>query len=387
MAGILLVSFLLLILYVLLLLYYRFSWSQIPDFVPDSQVLSTQVTVIVPARNEEHSLPGLLMALSEQSYPSTLFTVLVIDDHSTDNTASIIASFGGNIQLVSLKDHVEPGFMNSFKKKAIETGIQLSEGTLIITTDADCIMGENWLRTIVSFYEKYTPAFIAAPVSINCSNRFIEIFQALDFMTLQGITGASVHKNIHSMCNGANLAYERSAFNDVEGFMNIDSIASGDDMLLMHKIYQRYPERVKFIKSPDAIVNTTPVRSVKEFLNQRIRWASKADKYDDKRIFFVLLLVYIINVLLLALPVIALFDNPIFSFLEFKVSLVGAWLVLLVLKTFAELLFLFPVSRFFGKQRLLLLFPVMQPFHIVYTVIAGWLGKFGSYNWKERQVK
>ena len=189
------------------------------------------------------------------------------------------------------------------------------------------------------------------------------------------------------MCNGANLAYTKKAFEEVGGFAGIDNIASGDDMLLMHKIYKQWPDKVMFLKSKAAIVQTTPVNSIKEFFNQRIRWASKADKYDDKRIFAVLLLVYIVNVLLLALPVIAVFDNVQYSMFNVQCSMIGVWLLLLLLKTLVELLFLYPVAKFFNKQSMLWLFPLMQPFHIIYTVIAGWLGKFGSYSWKERKVK
>ena len=213
------------------------------------------------------------------------------------------------------------------------------------------------------------------------------MFQALDFAMLQGITGASVHKKIHSMCNGANLAYTKKAFEAVGGFAGIDNIASGDDMLLMHKIYKQWPDNVMFLKSKKAIVQTAPVHSVKEFFNQRIRWASKADKYDDKRIFVVLLLVYIINFLLLALSVFTIFRNAQYIIFNIQCSIFGVWLLLLLLKTVAELIFLYPVAKFFGKQNLLWLFPVMQPFHILYTVIAGWFGKFGSYKWKGRNVK
>ena len=206
-------------------------------------------------------------------------------------------------------------------------------------------------------------------------------------MTLQGITGASVYKKMHSMCNGANLAYTKKAFIEVGGFAGIDNIASGDDMLLMHKIYTHYPDKVMFLKSKDAIVHTAPVSSIKEFFNQRIRWASKADKYDDKRIFAVLLLVYVVNVLLLILPVIAIFNNFQYTMFNIQYSMIEVWIYLILLKTITELIFLYPVATFFGKQNMLWLFPLMQPFHIVYTVIAGWLGKFGSYNWKERKVK
>jgi len=189
------------------------------------------------------------------------------------------------------------------------------------------------------------------------------------------------------MCNGANLAYTKKAFEEVGGFSGIDNIASGDDMLLMHKIYKRYPGKVLFIKSKEIIVQTGPVNTIGEFFNQRIRWASKADKYDDKRIFAVLLVVYLVNVLLLILPIIAVFNNAQYAIFNIQYSICTLWLCLLLLKTIVELIFLYPVAKFFGKQSMLLLFPLMQPFHIVYTVIAGWLGKFGSYKWKGRDVK
>src|SRR4029079_15835984 len=131
---------------------------------------------------------------------------------------------------------------------------------VIVTTDADCKHPLTWLKTIALFYEEKKPAFIAAPVALQNDSSVLQIFQALDFMTLQGITGASVHKKIHSMCNGANLAYSKKAFEEVGGFAGIYMIASGDDMLLMHKIYIRYPGKVMFLKSKDAIVQTAPVR-------------------------------------------------------------------------------------------------------------------------------
>ena len=376
-------------LYALLILYYWKSWLNITNFKPltTNYKPQTRISVIIPARNEEEFIGRCLDSVCNQSYPKALFQVLVVDDHSTDNTAAIVNSYADyGIKLIFLKDF-EVDELNAYKKKAIEIAIAQSSGELIVTTDADCFAKENWLQTIAAFYEEFDPAFIAAPVSIDCSNKFIEFFQGLDFMTLQGITGASVHKKIHSMCNGANLAYTRKAFDEVDGFSGIDNIASGDDMLLMHKIYKRWPDKVMFLKSKEAIVHTAPVNSVKDFFNQRIRWASKADKYDDKRILVVLLLVYLVNVLLLVLPVIALFNNIQYAIFNVQCSIFGLWLWLLLLKTLTELIFLYPVARFFGKQSMLLMFPLMQPFHIIYTLIAGWLGKFGSYSWKERKVK
>ncbi len=388
MTFVLILSFFLLLVYVGLLFYYRLGWLQIPAFPLATNNIqpSTFITVLIPARNEEQNLPRLLDSLGAQSYSTELFEVIVMDDHSTDGTVHAARQYA-DVKVFSLKDYIPQDSINSYKKKAIEIGIQQSKGTLIVTTDADCYCPKNWLQTIAAFYEVTKPELIVMPVAIDCNLKAIEIFQALDFMTLQGITGASVHKKMHSMCNGANLAYTRKAFDAVHGFKGIDNIASGDDMLLMHKISLEFPRGIAYLKSTEVIIQTAPVNTLKEFFNQRIRWASKADKYDDKRIFWVLLLVYFFNVMLLALPVASMFSDVEWSIVNGQWSILGAWFLLLLVKTLAELLFLYPVARFFQKQSLLWLFPLAQPFHIVYTVIAGWLGKFGTYEWKERKVQ
>jgi hypothetical protein len=114
----------------------------------------------------------------------------------------------------------------------------------------------------------------------------------------------------------------------------------------------------------------------KQFINQRIRWASKGTHYQDKSIFWVLLLVYLMNLSLLVLFIVGFFQGEL-----------GQFFYLLFFKTGVELFFLYPVSRFFGQTAQLFYFPIMQPVHICYTVIAGWLGKFGNYQWKGRNTK
>ena len=387
MTAVLTISILLFLLYLVLIIYYRRGWVSIPGFRPPAKPASTRISIIIPARNEEKNIKACLDSIAGQSYPAHLFEVLVVNDHSTDATAEIVKSYASqNIKLIDLEEYID-GNLNSYKKKSIEVGIQQSIGELIVTTDADCIVPVDWLQSIAAFYELHQPVFIAAPVSINCSNRFIEKFQALDFMVLQGITGAAVHSKMHCMCNGANLAYEKAAFELVNGFKGIDNIASGDDMLLMHKILKQYPDRVLFLKSTNAIVQTAPVHSFREFFQQRIRWASKADKFEDKSLFPVLLVVYLFNLMMLILPIIAIFKNYHLAIVNCQLSILAVWLSMLLLKTLIELFFLYPVAKFFGKQNMLAIFPLMQPFHILYTVIAGWLGRFGSYEWKGRKVK
>lgn len=384
----LLISLLLLLPYVMLIIYYRQSWLRLKEYnVPKEKLResTTLISVVIPARNEEKNIGPCIESIKKQTYPIDLFEVLIVDDYSVDSTAAIASSFNQkNIRLIKLSDFTANVNLNSYKKKAIETAIDLAKGNLIVTTDADCIVKPEWLKTIASYYEESGAVFIAAPVAYadvsateSISKKFFKIFQSLDFMALQGITGASVYKRIHNMCNGANLAYKKKVFYEVNGFEGIDNIASGDDMLLMHKIQKIYPGKIRYLKSTNVIVQTQQSETIKDFINQRIRWASKADRYPDIKITAVLFLVYFLNAWIFFIAFYSIFYAEYYYLL----------LLLFTVKTAVELFFLFPVTKFFEKQKLLWWFIPSQPFHIIYTLIAGWLGKFGSYTWKERKVK
>ena len=403
-----LICLLLMVLYGGLIVYYRWAWRRIPAWSPPamSQSFRTRITVLVPARNEQKNIGVCLDAIARQTYPSELYEVIVIDDHSTDGTAGLVKAFAAaapfSLTCLPLADAVRTGTVQgganqgeaapirAHKKFAIETGITAAKGDLIVTTDADCWCDPGWLTAIASYHEATGAKFIAAPVRIGPSldspsprltdpssrHNLLFLLQTLDFVTLQGITAASVSRNFHSMCNGANRAYEKKAFFEVDGFKDIDQLPSGDDMLLMHKIYKKYPDKVFFLKNRTAIVSTRAEKTWKGFVHQRIRWASKATSYDDRRIFGVLLLVYLVNLL-------------------FPLLLLASWwntwylwtlLLLVLVKTFAEYPFVRQVAGFFGQQRLMAYFPALQPLHIAYTVIIGWLGQFGSYRWKDRKI-
>lgn len=366
----------LLLPYTVLLLLYRFWWSKTKTVAVNRTFQpSIRFSIIIPARNEEQNIKACLQSIAQLNYPNELFEVIVMDDFSTDATVATAQQFPF-VKVLELKTLLNEK-INSYKKKAIELGIAASTGDYIVTTDADCIVPENWLYNFAFIIQQKPTVFIAAPVAMKEEGSAIKVFQSLDFLSLQGITAASVGAGFHSMCNGANLCYSKEAFYKVDGFKGVDHIASGDDMLLMHKLYKQYPNEVHYCKATNSIVLTEPVETVAAFFRQRIRWASKADKYDDKRIFAVLLLVYLLNVWLLVLAISCLFISNNLQLL----------LLALGIKTIAELFFLFPVARFFQKQQLLVWFPLAQPFHIVYTVIAGWLGKFGNYEWKGRTVR
>ncbi|HTN07045.1 glycosyltransferase [Agriterribacter sp.] len=376
------ISFVLLSAYYFLIHYYHKGWKQVPRFdntITNDFIAAEKISVIVPARNEEAVIEQCILSLLQQSYPKALLEIIIADDHSTDGTAAIVQRYRNqNIQLLSLQEKtISARPIMAFKKKAIETAIQAATGTLIVTTDADCTFHKNWISTIAAFHQHSKAVFIASPVKIKPGNTLLSVFQSIDFAILQGITGASVHTKFHSMCNGANLAYKKTIFNEVNGFENIDHIASGDDMLLMQKIYSRYPGGIAYLNAPEVIVETLPALSWKAFINQRIRWASKTGQYKDKHIVFVLALVYILNLCL-------------FILLAGSIVYPG-WLLFFAVavfyKTLIEWHFVKEILAYFNLQQLMRWFPLFQPLHIAYTVIAGFLGSFSSYEWKGRRVR
>ena len=360
----------LLFLYALLMLWYWRSWNKLSLFSP-TQKGKANISIIIPARNEEKNIGNLLEAIRQQTYPTERFEVIVIDDGSIDGTADMIKNFP-TVRLLT-----NPQTSSAHKKQAISTGIAAAKGDLIVTTDADCLPPPRWLETIAAFYETQDTVAFAAPVLLESKGSFIEEFQKMDFIVLQGITGATMQNGSMIMANGANLAYQRTAFEAVDGFSGIDKIASGDDMLLLFKISKAFPSKVKYLLSKDVIVRTPALPDFKSFVEQRMRWAGKSLHYDDKRILPVLLLVLLVN---LAFPVLLIAG---FFHYTYWLMLLGAW----IFKTLAELPFYASVARFFNEQSTIPKFFLVQPVHIVYTIGVGLLSQLFSPQWKGRKLK
>jgi cellulose synthase/poly-beta-1,6-N-acetylglucosamine synthase-like glycosyltransferase len=363
------VSIFLLVLYTLLIGFYYRQWKRLKTYFPSASP-SVAVSVVVAARNEEATLPLLLQDLQQQDYPSGLLEVIVVDDFSTDNTGALAERLPQHFRMIRPGASPEA----SSKKKAIAAGVAAARHELIVVTDADCRVGKKWVYTVADFYRQTGAAFIAAPVKYTYQSSLLQILQVLDFITLQGITAASVSANFGTMCNGANLAYPKKVFQMVNGFEGIDRVPTGDDMLLMYKIWKQAPEKVFYLKSKDAVVTTAAVPTWREFIMQRRRWASKTLLYDDKRLIAVLGFVLLLNLTPFFLLIGGFFQPQLFLHLFF----------FLLIKGLIEWPFVASVARFYNEQKLLRYFLWLQPLHVFYTVLVGISSQAGTYEWKGR---
>ena len=364
--------------YVLLILYFLLGWLRLNEYVPANAMPVTRVTVVVPVRNEEKNILNLLGNLRDQQYNKDLFEVIVVDDHSTDNTLKLINSFSmSNLRVIALKD--DPALADASrtnKKIGIEKAVHAANGTLIMTTDADCHPGSNWIKTTVAYYEQHQPVMIAGMVSYFHDTSFLGKFQTLDFLSLVGIAAASIQNGFYNLCNGANLAYTKAAFLEVDGFRQIDHIPSGDDMMLMHKMAKKFGDKIAYLKNKDSIVYTSTEKDFVTFWNQRVRWTSKSTHYEDKRITGILAFVYLVNLLIVLNLAIGIFYPPMLK--------LAMWMFLA--KLCIDTLFTYAVTKFFRRENLLWLFLPMQAVHVLYIILIAPAGVFGKYNWKGRRI-
>ena len=349
--------------------------NKIKNFTPQ-----THISVLIPARNEEDYILNCLQSILEGDYPTHLFEIIVIDDHSDDSTPQYVRDLGHpNVHLIELKNYVKLGENQPFKKRAIEAAIGEAKGDLIVTTDADCIAPKQWLTLLAEFYEQEGKRFIAAPVNFYDEESLFERFQSLDYIGMMGITGAGVQGNFSHMCNGANLAYEKKLFYEVGGFKDIDHVASGDDMLLMQKVARFYPKSLGFLKNAQATVLTKAKPTIKDFLSQRMRWASKSSSYTEGFTVFQLVAVFLFCCNFLFSLIATIFWDVQFIFIFF---------LQVIIKFLFDYIFLNIMTRFFNRKDLMHIFLPAQFMHIIYIIYVGFSSNFKKkYIWKGRTVK
>jgi len=336
---------------------------------------TTTVTVVIAARNEEDKIHLTIEDILNQDYPKHLTEIIIVDDHSTDNTSQIISSYANRgVGLLQLNED-KP--LNSYKKKAIADAIRLSTGDLIVATDADCRMGSKWLSSVVGFYEKNDLVMISSPVTYFEERSVFERMQTLEFYSLIGTGAAFIGNGRASTCNGANLAYRKDIFYEVGGFKGIDDLASGDDELLLQKVAERYPKKIGFLNLYDAVVFTHAKHTLQEFMQQRRRWASKSIKYKDKKVVALVIGMWLFNI--------SVFSNLCLGFLDgyFFKLFIAQFLIIF----FCELALLWPIATFFKRQKLMMLLAISIPPYILYLIYIGLIGTTKTYTWKGRVVR
>ena len=342
--------------------------------------LSTPTTplfsVLIAARNEAQNLPQLLQDLRAQTLPVAQFEVLIADDHSSDATAALVTAAAQNssfaLRLISL------GAGQTGKKAALLAALETARAPWLVYTDADCRLGPGWLSAYSALLAKAPQAnFISGPVLLTGPATWLHALIGLEFAGLIGVGAACVARQRPTMCNGANLAYRRTAFEAVGGFADNLHVASGDDEFLLHKIHVAFLNTVHFLAYEAAIARTATPETLRALLRQRVRWASKWRHYHSAAPRHLAVLVLGANVALAAGVGAGLRWPALWPWV------VAAWL----LKLGADAWFLTPVLAFLGRRKWLWGLLPLQVLYAPYALAVGAAGWRGGYQWKGRAVR
>ncbi|MEA4935193.1 MAG: glycosyltransferase [Paludibacter sp.] len=340
------------------------GWNSVPYFEIKAETkLPHSISVVICCRNESKHLPALIEALKVQSFKH--FELVWVNDHSTDETLEIMQSSIDSFEHVQIVNADGKG-----KKKALKEGIFATSGDLIVTTDADCIPGEHWLESISSFQQQCPADLLICPVKMPQGHTLFTRLQSLEFATLVGTGMGAAGAGMPILCNAANMAFTKKAWMQSKGDLHEEEM-SGDDVFLLLSVKKRNG-KVAVLKSREAMVVTGYKKSLRSFINQRRRWASKSSKYTDCQILTVGAVVAAISFILFLL----------FLFSFFFTQLWLVFLPVFLIKFITDYLFLReirPCFLFNLKVIDVLMLSLVYPLYVTTVGISSLIWKRKSW--------
>lgn len=321
----------------------------------------TSFSILIPVKNEQKRLEKLLLALAALRYPKAYFELIFIDDHSEDLSESLIevwAEQHPHLDVFILKNK------GKGKKAAVDTGIHQARFKYILQTDADAQPNPEWLLIYHAFLSQHQARFVAGPIEMIAEPTLVQKLQQIESLALQTITAGAFELGRPIMANAANMLYEKSAYEAVQGFKTIDHFEGGDDVFLMEKIHQLFPTKTYYLADARAVVKVSAEKSFRKALRQRQRWTYKNKFSKNLLNLFTAFIVFAGNTLLIGAILGVVF------YIEFwKAALVFA-----LFKIYTDFLVLYIGNTFFKYNNLWLWYlkgVLIYPFWVVFAVITA----------------
>jgi len=335
---------------------------------------STQnYSVVIAAHNEEATIEHCLHNVFSQTIAPHRYEVIVVDDRSTDATlekVKVLMVQHPNLSTVTITK-TEAGF--SPKKYAVIQGIAAAHNEIIVVTDADCRVQPTWLTIIGAYFTPDTGIVqgITTYEYVPGMNRLFYGIQALDFLSHGIVAAAAIGKNFPINSNANNLAFRKKAYDDVGGYGAAGSVVSGDDDLLLQRLWRNKSWNIRYMADNNGSVITFPALTVKDMFEQRKRWGSKTVHYNTQQVVF-LGGIFCFYVLLLCMCAAGCFFPT--------VLLIAAGMMLV--KLAGELMLLVPGAKIFNKKELLTYCLPGSIFQLLMVISAVFMGVFGKFGWK-----
>ena len=367
------------LIYLAIMAYYKQGIDKLKEMPTTKQRRTTFISVVVCFRNEENNLPQLLNSLLAQEYPSQQFEIILYNDASTDGSMAIIKNFQAQYKShqIIYREVPHQSGANSPKKLAINEASQMSNAKLLAVTDADCILLPNWLTLIEQTYIEKEAYLIAGPVTVIQEKGWLNELQCIELHALAAVTAGAIGHKKSIMCNGANLAFDRNTFLQLDPYKYNHFISSGDDMFLMLSMQAAYPDKIEYLTNSNALVYTKGKNNIVDYLNQRVRWASKSKSYQQYAVKLVAIFVLNFNVIT--------FLSPTLLFSKRFMLGISIFAILISIKQLADMILLSRYAKMMQFKTNYFRMFLFQYLEALLTILVAIKSIRGSYVWKDRK--
>ena len=239
-----------------------------------SETPRPSVSVLVPARNEQYALPRLLESFEKQE--TSDFEIVLVNDRSTDDTASIMEEFrrahGDRVKVVTVEEAPAGG---NPKQNALACGSAHAGGEIILMTDADCTVPPTWVERTVGFFANDQVGVVFGPVFPVDLSRWLRQYQSFDHVFRYFYTAGSAGIGNATGGFGNNLAVRREALDAVGGFAGLRHSVT-EDAELISQVRDQRRWLIRAHTSPKATVHPEPQVTIGALLKQGLRWNTGA---------------------------------------------------------------------------------------------------------------
>ncbi|MDP8205846.1 MAG: glycosyltransferase [Candidatus Electryonea clarkiae] len=280
------------------------------------QHTSRPVTIIVCARDEEDHILDCLMSLATQDYPESLCKLVLVNHLSNDQTGEIMEAFAESSPVQTRVIHIkEPDPNIGGKIHALTIAMKHVDTEYVLMTDADCIVPESWIRTIVSHFAQDVVAvgsMVSCGPDENSEGGWIGRLQNVDHRYYMGLVGGlsglagymfdrkrkrqsdtEQQPNIRfrpAFVSGNNLGFRLSAYKKCGGYEALGSTLI-EDYDLLARMSRATGGYLAFPMEPNAKILTHPLPTLKALWRQKRRWAMSTSTPDTLSYIIYLMLI------------------------------------------------------------------------------------------------
>ena len=321
------------------------------------------VSILVPAKDEEKFIAHCLESLVQQQYPPDKYEIVVVNDRSTDNTPSIIKDYVKKCERIKYVNIDSNTSGLTGKQNALNEGLKICNGEIILNTDADCIAEPLWVRRTISHFKPQVDLTIgfSTTYSRNGDKSFFADLQSLDMLFLIDAAAGAIGVNTPVSCLGRNLAYRKAILDDMD-HLGMEYTVT-EDAALIQAVVRNGNKGIAAVYDKDAAVSTFAEESIKQFVSQRVRWIVGGLKTKSWS------LIPLYFTFLFHLCIVIFF--PLMFFIR---SFVLVTLFCILVKAVFDFIRCWRVCKEFERTYLLKLFLPYEIFMIFYSIFLG----FGS---------